>query len=295
MNNRFNAKLLLFGEYGIIKGAKGLAVPFPKYFGYLKSDINNSKNKLDLAEFIGYIEGSSILTKELDIETLKKDNERGLVFDSNIPIGHGIGSSGALCASIYSKYAKNFVRKKQYNVEELKYLKDVMALMESYYHGSSSGIDCLISLIDKPLQLNGRNDFQLFSSENSQKLGYFYIYNTGVSRKTSPLVHQFLSDYENNLEYRNMFLEYKKLSDEVIELFVLGEKEIFKNQMEKLSKLQFMAFKKMICPRIEEVWIEGIEKKELSVKLCGAGGGGFYLIYSPHKEILHPNFLKVNL
>ncbi len=31
----------------------------------------------------------------------------GLYFDSSIPQGYGVGSSGALVAAIYDKYAKN--------------------------------------------------------------------------------------------------------------------------------------------------------------------------------------------
>ena len=33
----FYAKILLFGEYGIIKDSKGLAIPFNAYRGALKS------------------------------------------------------------------------------------------------------------------------------------------------------------------------------------------------------------------------------------------------------------------
>ena len=32
---------------------------------------------------------------------------RGLYFESTIPQGFGIGSSGALCAAIYDRYSKN--------------------------------------------------------------------------------------------------------------------------------------------------------------------------------------------
>ena len=38
----FYAKILLFGEYGIIKDSKGLAIPFSSYKGALKSSIKLS-------------------------------------------------------------------------------------------------------------------------------------------------------------------------------------------------------------------------------------------------------------
>ena len=40
-----------------------------------------------------------------DLAALKKDISLGLYFDSSIPQGYGVGSSGALVASIYDKYA----------------------------------------------------------------------------------------------------------------------------------------------------------------------------------------------
>ncbi len=36
----FYAKILLFGEYGIIKDSKGLAIPFNAYRGALKTSEN---------------------------------------------------------------------------------------------------------------------------------------------------------------------------------------------------------------------------------------------------------------
>jgi len=39
----FYAKILLFGEYGIIKDSKGLAIPYNFYQGALKLDDNTSE------------------------------------------------------------------------------------------------------------------------------------------------------------------------------------------------------------------------------------------------------------
>ena len=40
-----------------------------------------------------------------NLNDLKKDIDNGMYFDSSIPQGYGVGSSGALVASIYDKYA----------------------------------------------------------------------------------------------------------------------------------------------------------------------------------------------
>ena len=123
----FYAKILLFGEYGIIKDSKGLAIPFNAYRGALKtSDDLDAKAKTsnqNLFKFYNYIAGlnSDIVTFNLD--EFKKDLEDGMYFDSSIPQGYGVGSSGALVASIYDKYAydkitilENLTREKLLNL-----------------------------------------------------------------------------------------------------------------------------------------------------------------------------------
>ena len=42
----FYSKILLFGEYGIIKDSKGLSIPYNFYKGALKSDANASKEAI---------------------------------------------------------------------------------------------------------------------------------------------------------------------------------------------------------------------------------------------------------
>ena len=42
----FYSKILLFGEYGIIKDSKGLSIPYNFYNGALKMDGNTSEKAL---------------------------------------------------------------------------------------------------------------------------------------------------------------------------------------------------------------------------------------------------------
>ena len=110
----FYSKILLFGEYGIIKDSKGLSIPYNFYNGALKMDGISSeeaaKSNNNLRRFVAYLENLQQEQPELvtfDIETLKKHVEAGMYFDSTIPQGYGVGSSGALVAAIYDRYANN--------------------------------------------------------------------------------------------------------------------------------------------------------------------------------------------
>ena len=140
---RFCSKILLFGEYTIIKGSRGIALPLSQYFGEFKQDKNEVKKKstLDLGDFCDYLKGSNLLSNNLDLVSFSKDIKDGHYFASNIPQGYGVGSSGALCAAVFATYGKDFKRKDFYSSDELRFLKDIMALMESFYHGASSGLD----------------------------------------------------------------------------------------------------------------------------------------------------------
>ena len=110
----FYSKILLFGEYGIIKDSKGLSIPYNFYNGALKVDENPSaeavKSNSSLRKFVTYLENLQTEQPELvtfNLDLLKADVERGMYFDSSIPQGYGVGSSGALVATIYDKYADN--------------------------------------------------------------------------------------------------------------------------------------------------------------------------------------------
>ena len=105
----FYSKILLFGEYGIIKDSKGLSIPYSFYNGALKMDNNVSKEALhsnkNLKVFAKYLKTIEDELVSFDYQSLERHLNEGMYFDSSIPQGYGVGSSGALVAAIYDKYA----------------------------------------------------------------------------------------------------------------------------------------------------------------------------------------------
>ena len=109
----FYSKILLFGEYGIIKDSKGLSIPYNFYNGALKIDehhtVTTHTSNANLKRFVAYLEElqeKKPLLVSFDFERLKTDVQNGLYFDSSIPQGYGVGSSGALVA--YKRKITNF-------------------------------------------------------------------------------------------------------------------------------------------------------------------------------------------
>jgi len=105
----FYSKILLFGEYGIIKDSKGLSIPYNFYNGALKIiDINTSLAKdsnTKLFKFYDYLKNLNSPLVNFNLDKFHSDLKLGMYFDSSIPEGYGVGSSGALVAAIYDYYA----------------------------------------------------------------------------------------------------------------------------------------------------------------------------------------------
>ena len=168
----FYSKILLFGEYGIIKNSKGLAIPYNFYKGTLKTLAEVEAGREEAARqsnealraFAGHLqalteeEGSSI---KFDLERLHTDIAGGMYFDSSIPQGYGVGSSGALVAAIYSEYAINPISAMEdLTREKLLQLKAIFGKMESFFHGTSSGLDPLNSYLSLPILINSQDNIE---------------------------------------------------------------------------------------------------------------------------------------
>ena len=92
-----------------------------------------------------------------DLNTLKADVNSGMYFDSSIPQGYGVGSSGALVAAIYDKYAHDKITVlENLTREKLLKLKTIFSEMESFFHGKSSGLDPLNSYLSIPILINSK-------------------------------------------------------------------------------------------------------------------------------------------
>jgi mevalonate kinase len=292
---KFPAKILLFGEYTILKGSKGLAFPIDQFSAsFCKADhVEDIQSSLRLDDFCTYLMGSHILSGAMDLKQFEQDIKNGLFLQSNIPEGYGIGSSGALCAAVYAQYAYDFKEKTAYTSDELNILKDIMALMENFYHGTSSGLDCLISLVKQPLLIQDRYHYDIITKFDLNSVGQFYLYDSDLSRKTAPFVHRFLEKFDNDPSYQKAIGDHKNLVNTLIDNVLDSKQEMFKNNFSKLSAFQLDHYSDMIPDHIKKLWAKGLETQDYYFKLCGAGGGGFFLVYTDTK-INDNSYIPVN-
>lgn len=283
----FYSKILLFGEYGIIKDSKGLSIPYNFFKGALKTEDPNSerakKSNSALREFVGYLEMVQKNSPDLvtfDFESLKRDVNAGMYFDSSIPQGYGVGSSGALVAAIYDKYATDKITVlENLTREKLLKLKRIFGKMESFFHGKSSGLDPLNSYLSLPILINSKDNIESTSipSQHTQGKGAVFLLDSGITGETAPMVQIFMEKMKQE-GFRSMLKnQFIKHTDACVEDFVNGNVKSLFGNLKQLSHVVLDNFKPMIPQKFHQLWKQGIESNDYYLKLCGSGGGGYIL------------------
>ena len=286
----FYAKILLFGEYGIIKDSKGLAIPYNAYRGALKSAANLSgeaaKSNHNLQQFYSYLSALKHDGLSFRLEEFKADLNNGLYFDSSIPQGYGVGSSGALVASIYDKYANDKITVlENLTRDKLLSLKEVFSKMESFFHGKSSGLDPLNSYLSLPILINSKTHIEPagIPSQKDGK-GAVFLLDSEVIGETEPMVNIFMNKMKNEGFRKMLNEEFVAHTDACIDDFLHGNiKSLFGN-VKKLSKVVLTNFKPMIPTTFHKIWEKGLHSNEYYLKLCGSGGGGYILGFTEDFE-----------
>lgn len=263
----FPSKLLLFGEYTVINGSEALALPFPKFSGKWEK---NLANKYDWNSLLRFLEAHTDL---LDVTRLEKDLGEGWGFTSSIPQGKGLGSSGALVAALFHTYSLQ----KDLSLQDI---RSQLAELEGHYHGQSSGVDPLVSWVDQPLILSGAETPRMAQMpvEDWSKTSRWFLLDSGVARHSAPLVAVFKRK-QADVKFQETLSTLESLVSECIEDYRNLDEAHMGLHMEELSRLQLSAFQEMIPEKLKEIWVQGLDSRQFALKLCGAGGGGYFLGY----------------
>ena len=290
----FYSKILLFGEYGIIKDSKGLSIPYNFYKGALKVSDDASpeteKSNANLKRFLVYLKDLHKTQPELvtfDLEKLQQDLESGMYFDSSIPQGYGVGSSGALVAAIYDKYANDKITVlENLTREKLLKLKNIFSQMESFFHGKSSGLDPLNSYLSIPILINSKDNIEAtgIPTQSFDGKGAVFLLDSGIVGETAPMVNIFMENLKDKGFRAMVKNEFIKYTDACVENFLGGDiKSLFSNT-KQLSKVVLNNFKPMIPEQFHGLWQKGIDTNDYYLKLCGSGGGGYILGFTEDLE-----------
>lgn len=226
-----------------------------------------------------------IIGQYINYFKLKSIDGFELYIDSEIPVGAGMGSSGALAVSIIAALLS--FTNKPFDKE---IINRIVFLCEQKKHGKPSGGDNSTSCFGGLVWFKkdeGLKPLDIDLPENVS--GNFYIINTGTPAETtgemvslvralvekqSKFANAILNDQENLVHDLLTALE-KSEHDEIVEIIRKGE-----TNLERLGVVS--DYSKKI--------IRDIEKSGGAAKICGAGGKtkstGIILIY-------HQNFKKL--
>lgn len=285
----YPAKVMLAGEYGVLMGGSALTFPLHSYYARVKErahipegkEDEASRSEQNLQELSAYI-------GKLPEDTFHVPPDRNLLaartagywLETNIPVGGGLGSSGAVSAALYDCFfpgARELPLQKQ---------REDLAVIESYFHGKSSGVDALTCFTGQSLY---------FSMDGSvRKVGFdpagipggyrFFLVDSGERIASAPLVQHFLLEMKASSFASSIRNEYLMITQKLIET-LLGEREADPGMLVRvLSDYQYTHFRKMIPPVMLDAWIEGQVTGEYLLKLIGSGGG-FLLGITHHSNM----------
>src|SRR5690606_9322101 len=283
----FYSKILLFGEYGIIKDSKGLSIPYNFYNGALKVDENPSEEAVKsnqslrrFAKYLGELEINNPTLVKFDLEELNKDIERGMYFDSSIPQGYGVGSSGALVAAIYDEYAQDKITVlENLTRDKLLKLKKIFGEMASFFHGKFSGLDPLNSYLSIPILINSQDNIEPagIPSQTENGKGAVFLLDSGSIGETAPMVQIFMENMKQEPFRKMLKDQFITHTDACVDDFLKGDVKSLFGNIKKLSHVVLDNFKPMIPAQFHKLWQKGIDTNDYYLKLCGSGGGGYIL------------------
>ena len=278
IQRQYASKVMLVGEYGVVVGGSALTIPFRKFHTRVRSiagippgrepEVEMSlKIARELNAYVHKLPGRSFHA-EPDMD-LFASGLGEYWFDSNIPVGYGLGSSGTVSAAVYDLFFPD-ARKIPLTAQ-----KEDLALIESFFHGKSSGVDALTCHAGIPLYFkNGQTIREVDLDPEKLPGGYrFFLLDSGSTFDTGPLVRHFL-DWMKDPDFEHAIMEeYLPMNQKLIES-LLGEGDADIGLLVRLlSDFQFNHFRKMIPDHMIDAWIEGQVTNNYYLKLNGSGGG----------------------
>lgn len=280
MKTTFYSKIILFGEYSMIFDATALTVPFRKYsVTWQYGEALNKSHQASTGNLIRYCEYLSthdFLSQVIDYNSFEQDLSHNLFLNSSIPSSYGLGSSGALVAAVYARYATR-------PTDDMLELKRIFGIMESFFHGSSSGIDPLQCYLTQPFTIAPERGITLLDDRFLRQGIHVALVDTTIKSKTAPLVAHFKQQKQDDAFLQQFQNEYIPHVSECITHMVNGNKDAFFTALRLLSKGQMKFLRPMITDNTLPLF-ETCRDFHFGVKISGSGGGGFLLCFTDDKD-----------
>jgi mevalonate kinase len=103
------------------------------------------------------------------------------------------------------------------------------------------------------------------------------LINAHTQGKTKDLVSSFLRKYEVPDFMHTIDHEYIPVINRTIETILSSDFEAFDAALAQYSRFQLSHFEHLIPPGMRKYFEHGIESGVFHLKICGSGGGGYFL------------------
>jgi len=280
MRDRYYSKVILFGEYSMIFDATALMIPLKRFSAQWQFPLSRNRaasltSNQSVKRFSQYLSENQSLSGLFDLQALKKDLDEGLFLASDVPSGYGLGSSGTLVAAVYDRYALQ-------KTDDYLQLKTLFGLMESHFHGSSSGIDPLQCYLGKPFKITPKGVEQL-SDDFLKKDIHICLIDTKIKSNTKPLVDHFKRQREDAMFLNRFQTEYVPCVSACIDAMIGVDKESFFKSLRRLTRGQLEFLRPMITDNTLDLFTSDYDF-HFGVKISGSGGGGYVLGFTDNVE-----------
>ena len=281
----FNSKILLFGEYTILYGSNALSIPFNRFsgkFDFLSAG-NNKAIELNkqLAEFYNFLQKNHLKFDYLNLDRFRQELDDGLYFNSTIPGNYGLGSSGAVTAAVFGRY--HFLGDSV--TDDPGQLRILLSNLESWFHGRSSGVDHLVSFLNKPLLVSPQTvqivEIPKVSDKESFKM---FLIDSGQESSTGFQIRSFQQILKNRMFYMLFLEKYMPYINSAITFFLENNHVNFDSILADIVDFQYKYLKTLFPASVRELIKYGLDERKYYLKLCGSGGGGYLLGFTQEVE-----------
>lgn len=286
MSRIYPSKLLLFGEYTVLNGSQALAVPLDMWKGTWKQyERRTITEDSPLYTYISWLQSHDLISAASAAHMLT-DAEEGWTYEADIPVGYGLGSSGAFVAALYDRYIT-----KENSASPASALT-MLARMEAFFHGSSSGMDPMVSYSGEAVLRDDRGQYQNVQDPGWPEGFKVYLLDSRAARSTGPLVHLYKAMLTDALIKQRIERELVPMVEHAIHSYLSGAGTMLEQYISVIGQFQREYFSMMIPDPVKDYWDELIETPGVYVKFCGAGGGGYFQVISTNKNKIDlPNSL----
>lgn len=294
--DKVGSKVLIFGEYSVLHNSMALTLPYDKFSGQLSypTDSKNADAKssnLGIRKFCRHILANHTDDSfKVNFQKLSAELDNGLFFESNIPQGFGLGSSGALVAAIFMRYIERAGDYKDdlksLTKDKILSLKKYLGVLEGYFHGTSSGMDPLSIIMNEPLLLKSNKDIVKVQIPKQKPNGknVIFLLNTGLPRNTEGLVTAFNEVCESDAFVENLNNELIANTNEAIDSFLKEDTDTMYDRVGRISKFQLENMDFLIPEKYHSIFRQGLNEQKYFLKICGSGGGGYMLGFTEKWE-----------